>query len=140
MTTLYENDFYLWTQQTAALIRTGEIPQAELEHVAEEIEDMGNRDRNELWSRVKVLLAHMLKWQAQPNLQSRSWELTIDVPRDEIQQLLTTMPSLRRYLADHLDEIYPTALRLAMKESGLPKVSFPAECPYGISEILEPRE
>ncbi|MGI8988090.1 MAG: DUF29 family protein [Bryobacteraceae bacterium] len=56
--------------------------------------------------------------------------------RDEIEQLLTTMPSLRSYLAGHLHEIYPTAVRLAMKESGLPKTSFPADCPYSISEIL----
>ncbi|MCC6390834.1 MAG: DUF29 family protein [Bryobacterales bacterium] len=34
--------------------------------IAEELEDMGKRERRALRSRLSVLLAHLLKWQAQP--------------------------------------------------------------------------
>src|SRR5262245_15447550 len=47
----YEQDFYAWTQRTAELLRAGRFEEADIEHVAEEIEDMGRRDVRELNSR-----------------------------------------------------------------------------------------
>src|SRR5262249_3731016 len=52
----YEQDFYAWTQRTAELLRAGRFDEADIEHVAEEIEDMGRRDVRELSSRMQVLL------------------------------------------------------------------------------------
>lgn len=47
MSTLYETDFYQWTQQQAALLRRGESNGAGLdwENIAEEIESMGKSNR-----------------------------------------------------------------------------------------------
>ena len=50
----YEQDFHAWTQRTAALLRAGRFEEADIEHVAEEIEDMGRRDVRELKNRVRV--------------------------------------------------------------------------------------
>ena len=63
---LYDRDFAEWTRHNAELLRAGRASEADLEHIAEEIEDMGNRDRRELRSRLRVLLAHLLKWKFQP--------------------------------------------------------------------------
>ena len=71
---LYDEDFFEWTRRTAELLRAGRLDQADIEHIAEEIEDMGKRDLKELNSRVQVLVAHLLKWQFQPEKRSRSWE------------------------------------------------------------------
>jgi hypothetical protein len=38
---------------------------------------MGRSEKRELESRLEVLIMHLLKWQFQPNLRSRSWKLTI---------------------------------------------------------------
>jgi hypothetical protein len=38
---LYEQDFYLWTQHNAALLRSGRLGEADILHIAEEIQDMG---------------------------------------------------------------------------------------------------
>ena len=62
---LYDEDFFEWTSRNAALLRAGRFDRADIEHIAEEIEDMGKRDLKELNSRVQVLVAHLLKWQLQ---------------------------------------------------------------------------
>jgi hypothetical protein len=45
---LYDEDFFEWTRRNAELLRAGQLQQADIEHIAEEIEDMGKRDRREL--------------------------------------------------------------------------------------------
>jgi hypothetical protein len=95
---LYDLDFYEWTVRNATLLRAGRVSEADLEHIAEEIEDMGKRERRELLSRLGALFAHMLKWQVQPERRSRSWTSTINLQRRELKKLLDEMPSLRRFL------------------------------------------
>jgi len=78
---LYEVDFYGWTQEQVELLRSGRLSEIDLYNVIEEIEDMGKRQKQELRSRLTILFVHLLKWQYQPNLQGRSWVLTIKVQR-----------------------------------------------------------
>jgi hypothetical protein len=73
----YENDFYGWTKQQAKLLRNQEINQIDWNHIAEEIEAMGRSEKRQLESRLEILIIHLLKWQFQSNLRSRSWQLTI---------------------------------------------------------------
>ena len=63
--------------EQAALFRAGRFGLLELEHVAEEIEDVGESERRELTNRLAVLLAHLLNWQFQPGRRYTSWERTI---------------------------------------------------------------
>lgn len=92
---LYERDFFEWTQSNAALLRARRFDQADIEHIAEEFEDMGKSQRHELSNRLRVLLAHLLKRQFQPERRGRSWRAAIRVRRDELLRLLRQMPSLR---------------------------------------------
>ena len=55
---LYEKDFYRWSMHNAGLLSAGEVAKADIQHIAEEIRDMGSRERRELLSRLRVLLAH----------------------------------------------------------------------------------
>ena len=68
----YEEDFYLWTEEQARLLRSGEFSAIDAANIAEEIESMGRSDRRELKSRLIVLLTHLLKWRYQPEARSRS--------------------------------------------------------------------
>jgi len=135
---LYDRDFFEWTQCTAALLRAGRFDQADIEHVAEEIEDMGKRERRELVHRIAILMAHLLKWQVQPERRSRSWELTIRVQRKGIAKLLKGMPSLRPFLEENLEDAYEEALAQALNETGQVESVFPPTCPYTIDVILDP--
>jgi len=58
---LYDEDFLRWTEENAALLRSGNVGEADLDHIAEELEDMGKSERREMESRVRVVLVHLLK-------------------------------------------------------------------------------
>lgn len=132
----YENDFYAWTQEQANLLRTGKLHQIDWQNIAEEIEDIGRAEKRQLESRLEVLVMHLLKWQFQPNLRSRSWQLTIKEQRLRLEKLLQENPSLKSSLDNALEKIYPLATLSAEKETGLS--SFPETCPYTLAEILSP--
>src|SRR5437899_8828663 len=78
-TDLYEQDFYAWTQQQAALLREGKMHELDLANLAEEIESVGRSDKRELGNRLEVIVMHLLKWRYQPEgrQESHSWEDTI---------------------------------------------------------------
>jgi hypothetical protein len=134
---LYETDFFEWTRCNAALLRAGRFDQADIEHVAEEIEDMGKRERRELDSRLEVLLRHLLKWQFRPERRGRSWRVTINSQRRKLDKLLREMPSLRAALPAAIPEAYAYAVRGAADETDLPAHHFPAHCPYQINQIMD---
>ncbi|WP_414552713.1 DUF29 domain-containing protein [Anabaena sp. CCY 0017] len=130
----HENDFYAWTQQQANLLRERQIHQLDWQKIAEEIEDMGRSEKRQLASRLEILIMHLLKWQFQPNLRSRSWQLTIKEQRLRLEQLLQENPSLKSHLTEILDKVYPLATISAEKETALS--SFPETCSYSLTEIL----
>jgi hypothetical protein len=86
--TLYEHDFHAWTEEQARLLRAGLTAEADLAHIAEEIESLGASERRELESRLKVLLQHLLKWQYRPKARSTGWAGTIAEQRDQLDTLL----------------------------------------------------
>lgn len=77
MGTRYEQDVVAWAREQAALLRAGKFSAIDVEHIAEEIEDVGKSEQRELSSRMSVLLAHLLKWQYQPGRRGSSWQRTI---------------------------------------------------------------
>ncbi|HEY3718618.1 MAG TPA: DUF29 domain-containing protein [Roseiarcus sp.] len=77
----YDSDFYAWANEQAALLRAGRLGQADIEHIAQEIESMGRTEKRELVSRLRVLLVHLLKWRFQPTGRGSSWKASIRVQR-----------------------------------------------------------
>ncbi len=135
---LYDQDFYEWTVRNAELLRSGRVSEADLEHIAEEIEDMGRRERRELVSRLAVLIARLLKWQVQPERRGTSWAATIRLQRKEISDLLAEMPSLRAYLASNVEKAHAYAVSTASAETSLHEDVFPTSCPFPLEALLEP--
>jgi Domain of unknown function DUF29 len=134
----YEEDFFAWTQNQAGLLRARDTRGLDWDNVAEEIDSMGRRDRRELESRLRLILHHLLKWQAQPGLRSRSLQRTLREQRRQAEKLLKESPSLRPQVPALLDEAYPDALADALDETGLRPQSFPADCPFTVEQILDP--
>ena len=135
---LYETDYYAWTLRQTELLRGGNLAEADLQHLAEEIEDMGRNLRRELESRLKVLLAHLLKWQYQPGYRGNSWRYSIEEQRNELADHLHDNPSLRVKLPEALARSYRNALTLAARETGLAKDSFSSVCPWTLEQVLDP--
>lgn len=134
---LYEQDFYAWANEQAALLRSGQLSAADIEHIAEEIESMGKTEKRELISRLKVLLLHLLKWQYQPVGRSISWQLTIKEQRREVIRHLADNPSLKGRLSETMVDAYGDATIGAARETGLPETMFPAECPWSFEQIVD---
>ena len=134
----YEIDVVAWANEQARLIRAGRFDLLDLEHIAEEIEDVGKSERRELASRMAVLLAHLLKWQYQSERRGSSWERTIKVQRKSIAVRLEKTPSLKPDLndGDWWAEVWVDALQIATRETGLSYEEFPEVCPWTIAEIL----
>jgi len=135
-TPAYEVDFYLWATETARALREGRLADVDLEHVAEEIEDMGKKERRELASRLTVVLVHLLKWRYQPARRSRSWRLTLVRQRQGLEPVLEESPSLRGTLPEALARAYIRARTRAETETGLPAETFPAACPFTAEQVL----
>jgi hypothetical protein len=134
---LYERDFHAWTEEQARLLRAGQTAQADLAHIAEEIETLGASERRELESRLKVLLQHLLKWRYQPGARSSGWAGTIAEQRDQLDSLLRQSPSLRPLLPEYMGYAYPKARRAAALETGLAPETFPEVCPFTEAQALE---
>jgi Domain of unknown function DUF29 len=132
----YEEDFYAWTMEQARLLRAGELAAIDAENVAEEIESMGKSDRREIESRLIVLLAHLLKWQLQPEMRSKSGSGTIREQRRRIERLLRESPSLRPTVPEAVAEAYAEAREDAVEEGGLPENAFPVACPFTAEQVL----
>lgn len=137
MPNLYEHDIHAWTQQTAELLRQGRFQELDIEHLVEELETMGRRDRQELVSRLKILLGHLLKWQYQPAHRSSSWRGSILEQRLRIRDLLHDSPSLKPFLAEAAMAAYEDGVRLASKETGVPLMQFPKALPYALEPLLD---
>jgi len=132
----YEADFYQWSLEQARLLRSGEWKSVDVEHLAEEIEDMGKGVRREWESRLKVLIVQLLKWVFQPELRGVSWQLTIQEQRDQLHELLADNPSLKNQMTASLERTYPRAVKRTTLETSLIEETFPTECPFRLEDIL----
>ena len=84
-----------------------------------------------------MLLAHLLKWQAQPELRGRSRLLTIRVQRRDLAQVLRDNPSLHSRLPEMVADAYDKALLLAQRETGLSAAAFPTACPWTFDQAMQ---
>jgi hypothetical protein len=132
----YETDLLAWTERQAAHLRAGQLDRLDVEHLIEELEAMAGKLRRELKNRLRILLAHLLKWHAQPKRHSRSWAATIAEQRDQIDSLFEENPSLRQNLDEVARSAYSRAIRLASIDTGLRRHDFPPELPYTMAEML----
>ena len=94
----YETDIVAWANEQAWLVRNKKFELLDIEHIAEEIEDVGKSEQRELASRMAVLLCHLLKWQYQPARQGASWRATIKTQRERVKRRIKQTPSLKKCL------------------------------------------
>ena len=134
---LYDTDFYGWTQEQSQVLLSRDWSRLDIEHLIEEVESLGKQQRQELRSRLSVVLGHLLKWEFQPQCRSRSWLATLRIQRRDITRLLKDNPSLKPYLEQSVKDAYDNGRDLAMAETDLPGSRFPVESPYSFDVALD---
>jgi Domain of unknown function DUF29 len=136
---LYEQDFYLWLAQQAALLREGHLHDLDVANLLEEIEDMGRSARKAIKSNLIVLLTHLLKFQFQREQRCSGWRGSVVEHRRRLRDDFEESPSLRPYAAEVFARAYGDAREQASAETGLPLRSFPRSCPYTLEQTLDAR-
>lgn len=133
----YEDDFYTWTVEQVDLLREGRFAEIDARNIAEELAGVGRSEYAKLWSALRVLLMHMLKWDQQPEFRSPSWVFSIREQRRRYTRLLRQSPGLAARRDEALQDAYESARDWAANETGLPVDEFPETCPYAWDDILE---
>lgn len=128
-------DFFVWSQSQATALKDRDAGALDWDGLAEEIEDMGKRDRRELVSFLAVKMVHLLKWNYQPALRNRGWILSATNASIAVEAILKDSPSLRSAIPALLPEAYRQAVKTALAETGLTKV-FPKVCPWDFKEVM----
>jgi hypothetical protein len=135
---LYDRDFFAWTAEQSDALAERRAVDIDWKNLAEEVRSLGNAEKNEIESRLLVLLVHLLKWSFQPTKRKHGWAATIREQRRRINKRIQTSPSLAGYPAEVLTEEYADARLTAADETRLEPSSFPTVCPFTIVEILDP--
>jgi hypothetical protein len=134
MEKLYERDYSQWAEAMADLLASGTLTELDIENLVEEVRDLSKRERDSLLSSLRLIIHHLLKWDYQPQLRSRSWLVTVQRERSNVADYLADSPSLKKYMTDeHLDKIYKKARLDAIAETGL---DMPDVCPYTVSDVV----
>jgi uncharacterized protein DUF29 len=136
---LYERDVYAWSKEQAALLRGRRYADLDLEHLIEEIEDVGGSLYREVRSRVRMIIEHLLKLEHSEATEPRAgWERTVRTQRADLTDDLT--PSLRPRIEANLARFYETArieAAAALRHHGETAAAdaLPATCPYTLDQI-----
>ena len=136
--TLYEDDFYAWTQEQAAVLRglpaTSNRLDAEL--IAEEIEDLGRSEIRTAQSLCEHIIEHLLKLEYSGLKEPAGhWRREIIEWRLQLEKTLTRSITAKL----ELPQRYRTAQRLLREqEPPIPELMsrVPRECPYSLDQIV----
>ena len=135
LSVLYEQDETAWLEVMADLVAQRRNAELDHLHLSEFLADMTKRDRREVYSRLVILMSHLLKWQHQPNQRSGSWRGTIREQRRELRQLLES-ETLRNHAQSVLLDALGEARKQASDETELSLGTFPQECAWELDELL----
>ncbi len=137
---LYDEDFYLWTEKTIQQLETGAFAEIDYEHLIQELNDLGSSNKNALYCYLKQLLLHLLKiqyWHTERESCFRGWDVEVDNFRDQIEQILKNSPSLRNYLVEIFDPVYKKSRRTFLKETGTNSQSIPEQSPFTLEQFRD---
>ena len=137
---LYEQDFYAWAREQATLLRAGRYDELDLEHLSEEIEDLGGSLYRSVRSRIRTIIEHLLKLEHSSAAEPRGlWRDTIHAQRADLEDDLSA--SLRRRLQSELPKQYARARAAAARSlrrygESAAADALPTTCPYTFDQIV----
>ena len=133
---LHEENYQLWLESTIDNLKQGNFDHIDIENLIEEISEMGGSLKDALENNLIVILAHLLKWQYQPQKRSGSWKASIKEHRRRINKSIQKHPYLKKYYEKIFSESYLPAVDWAMEETGLSPETFPSQCPFTPEQVL----
>jgi hypothetical protein len=140
MGTAYEQDVIAWSAEQASLLRSGQFNLVDIEHIAEEIEDMGSEKKFALQSLFTKIMVHLLVLEFSPADDPRNkWIGEVANFRTDAIARIDDTPSLTHYS----DELFEKAWKYAKREAKARFASYnergdvPDDCPYTMEQVLD---
>jgi hypothetical protein len=136
---IYAQDFYVWTEQQADLLRQRRFDALDLENLIEEVEGLGDTKMSAVLSNASVIIEHLLKLQHSPAQEPRrGWAESILEHRNRLELELT--PRLREILGEELSRVYAMTRRTTEGKLRLygedgAAAGLPVACPYTVDQI-----
>jgi hypothetical protein len=142
-TSLYDTDYYAWTQDQAAALRglaehRSNMP-LDLPHLAEEIEDLGRNELRTVSSFYQQIVTHLLKIRySADRTPVRHWQREVENFRIQLAEDLTS--SLERKLLESIPTRYVLARNRAIDalEPDQPDIAdmIPPDAPFDLDQVL----
>jgi hypothetical protein len=143
-TDLYEQDFYRWTQEQAGLLDARQFDALDIPHLVEEITSLGKSEQRELYTRLSLLLTHLLKLhiaaQCLPHDLSRAgrgWRTTVKTQRLGVAKVLRENPSLLPAVPTELADAYEIARLETAAALEVEEDTVPTGCPWTAAQVLD---
>jgi hypothetical protein len=137
---LYEDDLYAWSRRQAELLRARRFEDLDLDHLIEEVEDVGASLYRSVRSRIRTIIEHLLKLEHSPTREPRAgWRDTLITQRSDPREDIT--PTLRARVMAELPVIFERArndagLRLREHGEDAAADALPLTCPYTLDQIM----
>ncbi len=137
-----EDDYHGWLLDQALILRSQRYTSLDWSNLTEELEAMARRDRTEVISHLRNLLANVLKWAYSAKRRSdKSWKGSIVRARLDLSLMIDDSAVLRNDLPVFIRVAYKQAKTLAADEMALDKREaqklFPDECPWSIEQLRD---
>lgn len=135
---LYEQDFNAWIYNSIDNLRAKKFDALDVESLIEKMEGLAARNKRELFNRLVILLAHLIKWQYQSSLQCGSWKGSITAQRIGLEGLLEESPSLKNRLKELITDkrVFRKVLDIVIEDTSLFEKNLPKENPFAMNDIL----
>ena len=132
-----ETDETAWLEACAELVRTGQWSQIDTVSLAEYLADMARHDRREVVSRLAKLIAHLLKWQFQPEMRTASLRRQQWSAKGKSLANCWKAAPCEITPRTSLAKAYRFGVKQAAAESALSEETFPWDCPWTLDTLLE---
>lgn len=135
---IYEIDEHLWLEETIKLLKSKQLEELDLEHLIEELEDLGRRDKAKVAGLLEQVIRHLLLlqyWQEEYQYNSGHWKAEVRGFRNQLKRNLTT--NLSHFLEKELASIYEDALGYVIEKTEGKLDNLPQNCTYTLDQLLD---
>ena len=141
--TLYERDFFAWTQDQAAALRRAQQDRInapiDWAHLADELEELGGSIKDAIQSHLATVIEHLLKLEHSPDAWPRKkWQGSVRKARRHLDKKIAIYPSLASYPRVILMDAWLDGRDDALQDDSIVEATLPEECPYTLEQLRNP--
>ncbi len=137
---LYEQDFYVWTEVQAGLLRERRFEALDLANLIEEVEGLGDAKKSAVLNNASVIIEHLLKLQHSPASDPRAGWGRFGPGAPQPARVRPHAAPSPDPPEDELARVYESARRTTERKLRLhgeetAAAALPAACPYSLDQV-----